>query len=117
MFTKEEFLDLLNFLYLKAVSEEYAGNLAIVSPEIKKLITSFEDSYYYRYPTEQTIVIGTETSAPSTVTLPILTVGSVCAEAENAANDIIIIKHIKIDKDFPSNLIIKSSYEYFYIIS
>ena len=55
MFTKEEFLNLLNFLYLKAVSEEYAGNLAIVSPEIKKLITSFEDSYYYRYPSEQTI--------------------------------------------------------------
>ena len=55
MFTKEEFLNLLNFLYLKAVSEEYARNLAIVSPEIKKLITSFEDSYYYRYPTEQTI--------------------------------------------------------------
>ena len=37
MFTKEEFLNLLNFLYLKARSEEYAGKLAVVSPEIKKL--------------------------------------------------------------------------------
>ena len=55
MFTKEEFLNLLNFLYLKARSEEYAGKLAVVSPEIKKIIVSLEDSNYYRYPYKKTV--------------------------------------------------------------
>lgn len=57
VFNKEEFLEVLDFLYLKAVSEEYAGNLAIVSPEIKKLRETLDDSSYYRFPFDKTVEV------------------------------------------------------------
>lgn len=57
MFNKDEFRCFLEFLYLKAVSEEYAGELAVVSPEIRKLIDSLDDNGYYRYPFERTVLM------------------------------------------------------------
>ena len=56
MFDKDEFRCFLEFLYLKAVSVEYAGELAIVSPEIRKVIDSLDDRKYYRYPFERTML-------------------------------------------------------------
>ena len=52
---KNEFLQLLDFLYLKAVSCEYSLGLSIVSCEIEKLKNSLDDSYYYRFPLAKTI--------------------------------------------------------------
>ncbi len=53
---KEQFLNLLDALYIKVVSEEASNKLAIVSSEIKKLRESF-DSNYYQFPIDKTIQI------------------------------------------------------------
>ncbi|MDD5887945.1 MAG: hypothetical protein PUC82_00460 [bacterium] len=53
---KEEFLSLLDFLYIKAVDEE-KDKLGLVSKEIKKLRASFMDDSYYRFPDDRTILL------------------------------------------------------------